>query len=220
MKRIFSLVFVFTIFVGVQSCNVNKGLAGLSPAQALNGVQALLGSTSQNALKGFAGNALSNAVIQKAMPKGLSNITSILGNTTQGTKALGLLNNAMGSALPDVATSVLGNFTKSIPAADALGILKGGKTGATDFVKKAAGNKLTNALLPVLTQKLTENGGLNAITSALGGQASSLLGSDKPSLASLATSGTVDGLFALMGEAEKKERANPTDPILKEIFGK
>jgi len=101
-----------------------------------------------------------------------------------------------------------------------LSLLKGGDTGATDFLKKAAGKKLAAALLPAITKNLTDNGGLSAITSALGGQAASLLGNGKPSLADLATSGAVDGLFAMMGNAEKAERANPTDPALKDIFGK
>jgi len=219
MKKFISFCFALSIVVMTQSCNVSKGLAGLSPEKALSGVQALLGGSSKSALKGFAGNILANAVMKKAMPKGLSSITNLLGGSSQGTKALGLLNGALGSAVPGVATSLLGNATKNIPAADALNLLKGGGTGATDFLKKAAGKKLAAALLPAITKNLTDNGGLSAITSALGGQASSLLGNGKPSLADLATSGAVDGLFAMMGNAEKAERANPTDPLLKEIFG-
>lgn len=220
MKKFFSLLVALSIVAMTQSCNVSQGLVGLSPDKALSGVQALLGGASNNALKGFAGNVLQNAIMQKVMPKGLSNITNLLGNSSEGAKALGLLNSALGSAVPDVAASLLGNATKGIGAADALSLLKGGDTGATDFLKKATGKKLAAALLPAITQKLTNNGGLSAITSALGGQASSLLGNGKPSLADLVTTGSVDGLFAMMGNAEKKERANPTDPILKEIFGK
>ncbi len=220
MKNFLSLFFTISFLVMSQSCNVNKGLAGLSPDQALNGVQALLGGASSNAIKGFAGNILGNAVMQNAMPKGLSQITNLLGNSSNGTKALGLLNSALGSAVPEVASSVLGNATKGIAAANALSLLKGGDTGATDFLKKAAGQKLSAALLPAITSKLTANGGLSAITSALGGQAASLLGNGKPSIADLATSGAVDGLFSMMGNAEKAERANPTNPVLKEIFGK
>lgn len=221
MKKFVSLFFTLSlVLLTTQSCNVGQGLAGLSPAKALSGVQALLGGASNNALKGFAGNVLANAVMQKAMPKGLSNITNLLGKSSEGTKALGLLNSALGSAVPNVASSLLGNATQGIAAADALNLLKGGDTGATDFLKKAAGSKLSAALLPAITKQLTNNGGLGAITSALGSQASSLLGNGKTSLADLATSGAVDGLFAMMGNAEKAERANPTDPILKEIFGK
>lgn len=220
MKKFVSLTFVLSILLFTQSCSVNKGLTGLSPDKALSGVQSLLGGSSGSALKGFAGNILTNAVMKKAMPQGLSSITSLLGKSSEGNRALELLNSAMGSAVPDVASSLLGNATKGIKASDALGILKGGETGATDFLKNAAGKNLKAALLPALTKKLTANGGLTAITSALGGQASSLLGNGKPSLPDLMTGGAVDGLFAMMGNAEKAERSNPTDPILKEIFGK
>ncbi len=221
MKKFASLLFTLSLVLfTTQSCNVGQGLAGLSPAKALSGVQALLGGASTNALKGFAGNVLQNEIMKKVLPPGLSNITGLLGNSSQGAEALGLLNGAIASAVPDVATSLLGNATKGIAAADALNLLKGGDTGATDFLKNAAGKNLVAALLPAMTKKLTDNGGLGAITSALGGQAASLLGGNKPSLADLATTGAVDGLFALMGNAEKAERANPTDPLLKEIFGK
>jgi len=220
MKKFVSLLFTLSFVFMTQSCNVNKGLAGLSPQQALTGVQALLNGSSKSALKGFGGNVLKNAVMQKAMPKGLSTITSLLGNSSEGNKALGLLNGALGSAVPNVASSLLSNVTKNIPAADALSLLKGGDTGATDFLKKTAGKKLAAALLPAITKQLTDNGGLSAITSALGSKASSLIGNGKPSLADLVTSGATDGLFAMMGNAEKAERNNPTDPILKEIFGK
>ncbi len=220
MKKFLFSLFALSIFLLPQSCNVNKGLAGLSPEKALSGVQSLLSGATGSAIKGFAGNALKNAAFQKAMPKGLSTITSLLGKSSEGTKALGLLNSAIGSAVPDVGSSVLENATKNIPAKDAAGLLKGGSTGATDYLKKATSSKLTAALLPAITKKLTDNGGLSAITSALGSQASSLLGNGKRSIAELATTGATDGLFAMMGNAEKAERANPTDPALKEIFGK
>ena len=220
MKKFVSLFFALSIVVMSQSCSVSQGLAGLSPDKALSGVQALLGGASNNALKGFAGNILANAVMQKVMPKELSNITNLLGNSSEGTKALGLLNSAIGASVPDVASSLLGNATKSIAAADALNLLKGGDTGATDFLKKATGQKLAAALLPSITKQLTNNGAIDAVVTALGSQASGLLGNGKPGISDLVTSGAVDGLFAMMGNAEKAERANPTDPILKEIFGK
>lgn len=220
MKKFVSLLFALSFLVMSPSCNVSKGLAGLSPAQALNGVQALLGGASNNALKGFAGNVLKNAAMKKALPRGLATVTSLLGKSSEGNKALNLLNGALGSAVPDVASSILGNATKGIAANEALNLLKGGETGATDFLKKAAGQKLVAALLPVITQKLTDNGGLNAITSALGDQSSNFFGNGKPALTDLVTSGAVDGLFAMMGNAEKAERSNPTNPILKDIFGK
>jgi len=202
------------------SCSLNKGLAGLSPTQALGAVQTLLGGASTSALSGLTGNILGNSIMKEVLPPGLSNITNLLGATSQGSKALGLLNGAISSALPDVAGGILKNATKNINPSDALGLLQGGDTGATDFLKKAAGAKLTSALLPAITQKLTANGGMKAIKSALGGQAAGLLGGGKTTIANLATSGAVDGLFALMGNAEKAERANPTNPDLKKIFGK
>ena len=220
MKKFTSLLFTLSLVLfTTQSCNVSKGLKNLSPEKALSGAQALLGSATGSALKGFAGDILQNAVMQEVMPEGLSAITGILGKTSEGSKALGLLNSALGSAVPDVASSLLGNIANGISAADAMDLLKGGDTGATDFLKKAVGSKLKSALLPALTNKLSGGGGLDMITSALGNQASSLLGNGKPSISDLLTSGAVDGIFAMIGNAEKAERTNPTNPLLKEIFG-
>ena len=225
MKNFVSLLFVLAFMGMTQSCNTAKGLPGvpgISPAAALTGIQSLLGGASSSALSTFAGgNVLSNAVMKQVLPKGLSNITNVLGSSgAAGSNALGLLNSAMGSVIPDVAGSVLGDATKGIAGADALNLLKGGGTGATDFLRNAAGSNLKAALIPAMTAKLTENGGLGAITSALGGQAGNLLGAGKPSLADLASTGAVDGLFAMMGNAEKVERANPTDPGLKDLLSK
>jgi len=115
MKKFVSLFFTLSlVLLTTQSCNVGQGLAGISPEKALSGVQALLGGSSKNALKGFAGNVLKNAVMQKVMPKELSSITGLLGKTGEGAKALNLLNGALGSAVPDVAASLLGNATKGI----------------------------------------------------------------------------------------------------------
>jgi len=101
-----------------------------------------------------------------------------------------------------------------------LNILKGGDGGATNFLKNAVGGKLTDALLPAITKSLGAAGGGDLISKALGGSAASLLGGNKPSLENMLSSAVSSGVFGLMGEAEKAERANPTDPLLKEIFGK
>jgi len=97
MKNFVSLLFVLAFMGMTQSCNTAKGLPGvpgISPAAALTGVQSLLGGASSSALSTFAGgNVLSNAVMKQVLPKGLSNITNVLGSSgAAGTNALkGLL---------------------------------------------------------------------------------------------------------------------------------
>jgi len=180
------------LFYG-QACSVQSGLAGLSPQKALSGVQDILGLASGSALKGIGKNMLTNAVVGSVMPKELKAITGALGNSEAGRAALGVINNAIGSAAPAVAKGVLGN-------------------------KNAVGGKLTDALLPAMTKSLGNAGIGDLVSSALGSQAGALLGGNKPSLESLLTKATTDGVFGLMGEAEKAERANPTSDLLKEIF--
>ena len=127
-------------------------------------------------------------------------------------------NNVIGSAAPNLAKGVLDGALKNIPAAQALDILKGGENGATNFLKNAVGSKLNDALLPAMTKSLGNAGIGDLVSSALGSQAGALLGGNKPSIESLLTTATSSGIFGLMGEAEKAERANPTNDLLKEIF--
>lgn len=205
------------LFYG-QACSVQSGLAGLSPQKALSGVQEILGLASGSALKGIGKNMLTNAVVGSVMPPELKAITGALGNSDAGRAALGVINNAIGSAAPTLAKGVLGNALKNIPAGQALDILKGGSNGATNFLKNAVGGKLTDALLPAMTKSLGNAGIGDLVSSALGSQAGALLGGNKPSLESLLTTATTNGVFGLMGEAEKAERANPSSDLLKEIF--
>ena len=201
-----------------QACSVQSGLAGLSPQKALNGVQQMLGLASGSALKGIGKNMLSNAVVNAVMPKELKAITGALGNSDAGRAALGLINQAVGGAAPGLAKGLLNDAFKNIPVDKALDILKGGDSGATDFLKNAVGGQLTEALLPALTKSMGKTDIGNVITSALGDKAGMLLGGNKPSLESLISSATTEGIFGLMGAAEKAERANPTNDLLKEIF--
>ena len=218
MKKFLSLLMVTSMLIYGQACSVQSGLAGLSPQKALNGVQSLLGLASGGALKGIGKNMLTNAVVGAVMPPELKAITGALGGSEAGQAALGVINNVIGSAAPNLAKGVLDGALKNIPAAQALDILKGGENGATNFLKNAVGSKLNDALLPAMTKSLGNAGIGDLVSSALGSQAGALLGGNKPSIESLLTTATSSGIFGLMGAAEKAERANPTNDLLKEIF--
>ena len=218
MKKILSLLMITSMLFYGQACSVSNGLAGLSPDKALKGVTSLLGMAQGSALKGIGKNMLTNAVVNAAMPQELKAITGALGNSQAGKVALGAINQAIGGAAPALAKGVLGDALKNIPASEALNILKGGDNGATNFLKNAVGGKLNDALTPAITKALGGANIGNLVNSALGDSASSLLGGNKPSLESLLSQATSSGIFGLMGEAEKAERMNPTDPLLKKIF--
>ncbi len=219
MKKFLSLLMVTSMLFYGQACSVQSGLAGLSPQKALSGVQSILGLASGSAINGLGKNLLTNAALNAVMPTELKAITGALGQSEAGQKVLGLMNNAIGSAAPALAKGVLANAVKGIDASSALDILKGGENGATNFLKNAVGGKLNDALAPALTKALGGAGVNDMLTSALGSSAAGLLGGNKPSIESLLTQATSSGIFGLMGQAEKAERANPTDPLLKEIFG-
>ena len=219
MKKFLSLLMVTSMLFYGQACSVQSGLAGLSPLKALSGVQNILGLASGSAISGLGKNLLSNAALSSVMPPQLQAITGALGKSDAGQKVLGFTNNAIGAAAPALAQGVLANAVKGIDASSALDILKGGENGATNFLKNAVGSKMTDALGPALGKALGGAGVGDMLTSALGSNAAGLLGGNTPSIESLITQATSSGIFGLMGQAEKAERANPTDPLLKEIFG-
>jgi len=218
MKKILSLLMITSMLFYGQACSVSNGLAGLSPAKALQGVTSLLGVAQGSALQGIGKNMLSNAVVNSVMPKELKAITGALGNSQAGKVALNAINQAIGSTAPSLAKGVLGDALKNIPASEALNILKGGDNGATNFLKNAVGGKLNNALTPAITKALGGANIGNLVQSALGDSAGNLLGGNKPSLESLLSQATSSGIFGLMGKAEEAERENPTDPLLQKIF--
>lgn len=221
MKKFLSLLMVTSMLFYGQACSVQglAGLAGLSPQKALSGVQSILGLASGSALSGLGNNLLTNAALSAVMPAELKAITGALGKSPAGKEVLGVLNNVVGSAAPALAKGVLGSAVAGIDPTKALDILKGGENGATNFLKNAVGGGLNDALMPALTKALGGAGVSDMLTSALGSSATGLLGGNKPSIESLLTQATSSGIFGLMGQAEKAERANPTDPLLKEIFG-
>ena len=106
---------------------------------------------------------------------------------------------------------------------DARKILTGSDTAATEYFKRTSSVDLTDAFSPIVQRSMEHVGVVqqynNVLASAPGGNA--LVG--QFDLNKYVVGKTLDGLFLMLGEEEKKIRKDPaaqTTSLLKEVFGR
>jgi hypothetical protein len=132
------------------------------------------------------------------------------------------MNRAAEAAVPDAKTLILG-AVQSITINDALQILNGGDTAATDFLRARTETQLRASFTPYVGQSLAQSGAFTALEQTasqygLGGVTSNLQGD----LTNHAVSLGLDGIFLFVAEEEKMIRENPvarTSEILRRVFG-
>lgn len=132
------------------------------------------------------------------------------------------MNRAAEQATPKAKQIFLDAVTK-MTFDDARKILTGGDTAATEYFKRQSTSDLTTAFTPIVQDSMEKVGVVRqydrVVQSAPGGSA---LGSQFD-LTKYVVGKTLDGLFYMLGEEEKKIRRNPaaqTTALLKEVFGR
>ncbi len=106
--------------------------------------------------------------------------------------------------------------------ADARQILKGSDTAATEYFRAKTSERLSAAFLPVVSEAMGEVGATQRYKELVG-QFSAIPFMKSPSLDldQHVTGKTLDGLFYVLGEEEKKIRTDPAARVtglLKEVF--
>lgn len=132
------------------------------------------------------------------------------------------LNRAAEAAVPEARALILG-AVRNMTIEDALGILRGGDTAATDFLRARTQTQLEAAFAPHVRTALSESGAFTALenfagSAGLGGATSGL----QADLTSHAVRLGLDGIFLYVAEEEKKIRENPlarTTDLLRRVFG-
>lgn len=132
------------------------------------------------------------------------------------------MNRAAEAAVPEAKTLILGAI-QSMTIEDALNILKGNDTAATDYLRAKTETQLRTAFTPYVRQTLSQAGAfttLDQVASSYGiSGASSRLQAD---LTSHAVGFGLDGIFHYVAEEERKIRENPlarTTELLRRVFG-
>jgi hypothetical protein len=133
------------------------------------------------------------------------------------------MNRAAEKAAP-AADSIFQDAIQQMTFADARSILTGGDTAATSYFKEKTSDQLRVAFRPPVKSAM-EQAGVTQRYQAMTGQLSSSLPFGRaPSfdLDEYVVTKTLDGLFYVLGQEEKKIRTNPAaqvTPLLRQVFG-
>jgi len=140
------------------------------------------------------------------------------------------MNRAAEKAVP-IAAGILADSVRRMSLQDAIGLVRGGDTSATDFFRRTSEQALYDAFLPIVAKQTSDVGvtrkykdfakkaGGNALAGALlGGDGGNMNAAD---LDDYVTRKTIDGLFHVIAEQERQIRRNPasrTTELLRRVF--
>lgn len=202
-------------------------LADLSNTEATQGLKTALekGAVAAVNLLGRTDGFLGNAKVRIPLPGFLedgSKLLRALGRGAQIDELVTSMNRAAESAVP-LARDLLVGAVKTMSVSDAKNILTGGDTSVTQFFATRTREPLGVKFLPIVT-RATEKVGLAAKYNAVAGKASSygLVKKEDANIQQYVTGKSLDGLYFVIGEEERKIRQDPVatgSAILKKVFG-
>jgi hypothetical protein len=203
------------------------GIADLSNAEASQGLKTALerGAVAAVDLLGKPDGFLANPKVRIPLPGFLADAAKFLRAMGRGKQIEELevaMNRAAEAAVP-MARQLLVNAVKTMTVTDAKNILTGGDTSVTTFFADKTRAPLAIRFLPVVT-KATEKVGLAEKYNRVAGKASGmgLVKKEDATIEQYVTRKTLDGLYFVIGEEEKKIRQDPVgsgSAILKKVFG-
>ena len=201
----------------VSSLSNDKIIAGLKQALQVSTGKAV-------ATTGKPDGFLKNEAIKILLPPKLQTVGKgmrMLGMGAQVDELEVGMNRAAEQATP-YAKQIFLNAVKKMTFDDARHILTGSDTAATEYFKRQSSADLTTAFTPIVKQAMQRVGVVQqynrVLETAPGGSA--LAG--QFDLNKYVVGKTLDGLFFMLGEEEKKIRKDPaaqTTALLKEVFG-
>lgn len=202
-------------------------LGDLSAADASGGLKAALSQGVQAAVTslGRPDGFLGNPRVRIGLPGTLDDAAKVMKSLGQGRRIDELvtsINRAAEAAVP-LGKDLLVQAVKNISVTDARNILTGGETSVTAFFAEKTRAALGERFLPVVNQA-TEKVGLTQKYNAFAGKAASfgLLKAEEANLAQYVTGRTLDGLYLMIGEEERRIRQNPAaagSALAKKVFG-
>lgn len=202
-------------------------LDNLSQAEASSGLKTALeqGALAAVALLGKPDGFLGNPKVRIPLPGYLEDASKLLKNLGQGKRIDELvtaINRAAEAAVP-MGKDLLVNAVRSMSVNDAKNILQGGETSVTRFFAEKTRAPLGVKFLPVVT-RATEKVGLAKKYNEFAGKAASfgLAKKEDANIEQYVTGKSLDGLYLIIGEEERKIRQDPVGTgkaILQKVFG-
>lgn len=230
MKKILIAAFIF-LASGCETAqqvlnSLPNSSGGLTTQEIVSGLKEALTIGTQNgtnklsATNGF----FANAAVKILMPPQAQKVESTLRSIGLG-KVVDQAVESMNHAAEDAAakaTPIFVNAIKQMTITDALGILRGGDTAATNFFRRKTTDQLTSAFRPVVDNALTKVNATkywNDVFTVYNKFSTTPVNTD---LGAYVTQRAIDGIFYEVGLEEQKIRKDPaarvTD-ILKKVFG-
>jgi hypothetical protein len=202
-------------------------LSDLSNTDASAGVKAALekGALAAIGILGKQDGFLGNEKVRIPLPGYLQDAGNLMKKLGQGKRVDELvtaMNRGAEQAIP-MAKNLLVSTVKAMSVTDAKDILTGGDTSVTKFFIDKTRSPLGTQFLPIVT-KATEKVGLAEKYNSFGGKAASmgLVKKEDANIQQYVTGKSLDGLYFVIGEEEKKIRQDPVgtgSSILKKVFG-
>lgn len=204
-----------------------SGLAGITGAEASQGIKTALerGAVAAVALLGRPDGFLANPQVRIPLPGFLADAARFLramGRAKQVEELEVAMNRAAEAAVP-LARDLLVDAVRTISVTDARKILTGGPTSVTAFFADRTRVPLAARFLPVVT-KATDKVGLAEKYNRVAGKAAGmgLVKQEDATVEHYVTRKSLDGLYFMIGDEEKKIRQDPVgtgSAILKKVFG-
>jgi hypothetical protein len=199
----------------------------ISNQDATSGLRAALDKGTQAAVAslGKTDGFLGNKAVKILLPDSLKRYEKTMRQFGMGKYADELvttMNRAAEAAVPE-AKSLFVDSVKKMSVQDAKGILTGGNTSATDYFKRTMSEPLRAKFAPIVAES-TKKVRVAEKYNEFAGQGAKygLVKKEDANLDGYITQKTLDGLFYMVGEEEKKIRANPLgagSDIIKKVFG-
>lgn len=217
-----------TIALGtLWSLSARAGARGITEGDAALGVRAALerGAVAAVGLLGRTDGFLGNPKVRIGLPGFLEDAARLLrlaGGKRQVDELVTAMNRAAEAAVPQ-AKPLLIDAVKSMSIEDARRILTGGDDSVTQFFAGKTREPLTGRFLPVVTQS-TRKVALADKYNAVAGKAAGmgLLRQKDANIEQYVTGKTLDGLYLMIAEEERKIRRDPVgsgSAILEKVFG-
>lgn len=199
----------------------------LSEADAASGIRTALerGALAAVGLLGRENGFLGNERVRIPLPEVLDDAAKLLravGQRKRVDELVTSMNRAAEKAVP-LAKGMLVDAARKISVDDAIRIVRGSATSVTEYFAGKTREPLAVKFLPIVTEA-TEKVSLAARYNALAAKASEFgfVKKEDANLQQYVTGKALDGLFLMIGEEEKKIRADPVrtgSRILQAVFG-
>lgn len=202
-------------------------LSDLSDKDATAGLKTALekGALAAVGLLGKTDGFLGNPKVRIPLPGMLQDAAKLLQATGQGRKVdelITAMNRGAEAAVP-MAKDLLVRTVKALTPDDALKIVRGGDNAVTEFFVGKTRTPLGEQFLPIVT-RATEKLSLADKFNSVAGQAAKLglIKGEDSNIQRYVTGKALDGLYLMIGEEERRIRADPVgtgSAILRKVFG-